>query len=167
MSKQKLPYTMEDVMKVKAGLGNDHVNKSDLFRKALKMLPMTPQHAALATGLSRRYLASLASDMAERGYVRRLDDGRYEFVFSPPTRKQKIPTFTKKKNQPIVFSAKRDRGAWAGKDGETVEEFLARGGEIDRSPTDFKFERLTDAEIRANLGRPTSGHQMPTSPRTW
>lgn len=160
--KVELPYTMDDVKAVTAKLDMTNRNKASIVRQAVKILPMRIADISIATGHDRRYVTACIGDMVKSGFVRRLPDRRIEYISSPSNNHK-----DRLRDVSMVGGKAKPLSAWAGKEGETVEEFLARGGEIDRSPTDFKFERLTDSEIRENIGRPTSGHQMPTSPRPY
>lgn len=48
---------------------------------------------------------------------------------------------------------------------QSVDEWLADGGVIDRSPTEHKFERLTKADIESAAARGFGGYQTPYSRR--
>ena len=78
-----LPYTIEEVNALKEKLDYSVRQRSQLIRQAIQLLPMRPAHVSRATGISRRHVTGTLSDMASRGYVKRLDDGRYEFVKNP------------------------------------------------------------------------------------
>lgn len=48
---------------------------------------------------------------------------------------------------------------------QSVDEWLADGGVIDRSPTEHKFERLTKSDIESAAARGFGGYQTPYSRR--
>ena len=155
-------YTIEDVMKVKEQLDFNVRQRSQLIRQAIKLLPMRPIHISVATGLNRRHVSGTVSDMLIRGYVRRLDNGCYEYVKSPKnealdkTRDLSIGRKSKMQHDPKVH--------YVG-EAETVEQFLARGGKIDYSDTPGKFENLTHEEIVSRGPVIGMGYQSPISPR--
>lgn len=154
-----LPYTMDDVESVKAKLNFVVRQRSQIVRQAVKLMPMLPMHIAMATGFPRKYVSSTLSDMAGRGYVERLDDGRYSYINSP-----RNEAMDKVRDISVAKPAgQKSDPSRASIVGETVEEFLARGGVIEKCETDLKFERLTRDEIIANTGRVTMGHQSPSS----
>lgn len=154
-----LPYTMDDVEAVRAKLNFGARQRSQLIRQAVKLMPMRPMHIAMVTGLNRRHVSGTLSDMAGRGYVERLDDGRYSYIKSPRNEAiDKVRDFSVSK--PAGQKADPSRASIVG---ETVDEFLARGGVIEKCETELKFERLTRDEIIANTGRVTMGHQSPSS----
>lgn len=155
-------YTLDDVMKVKEQLDFNVRQRSQLIRQAIKLLPMRPIHISVATGINRRHVSGTVSDMLIRGYVRRLDNGCYEYVKSPKnealdkTRNLSIGSKSKIQHDPKVY--------YLGET-ETVEKFLARGGKIDYSGTANKFERLTHEEIVSRGPVIGMGYQSPVSPR--
>jgi hypothetical protein len=151
-------YTLDDVMKVKEQLDFNVRQRSQLIRQAIKLLPMRPIHISVATGLNRRHVSGTVSDMLIRGYVRRLDNGCYEYVKSPKnealdrTRDLSIGRKSKMQHDPKVH--------YAG-EAETVEQFLTRGGKIDYSDTVAKFEKLTHEEIISKVAVVSIGYQSP------
>lgn len=154
----KAPYTLADVEEVKAKLDFSAKQRSQLIRQAVKLLPMRPVHISIATGIERRHVSGTLSDMRMRGYVRRLDDGRYEFVSDPKNQAVREVRKASISSTVALKSARVEKvDPWKAMQGETVEEFLARGGNIDYSGTAHKFERLTDKDIsQAIKRRPTS-----------
>lgn len=162
----KLPYTLDDVLALKDSLDFSARQRSQLIRQAVKLLPMRPVHISIATGIERRHVSGTLSDMRMRGYVRRLDDGRYEFVSDP---KNQAVREVRKASISQAFSGKTVRAEkvdpWKAMQGESVESFLANGGKIDYSETPIKFERLTHEEIVSKVGVVSIGYQSPISAR--
>lgn len=151
-----LPYTIDEVDALKEKLDYSVRQRSQLIRQAIKLLPMRPAHVSRATGISRRHVTGTLSDMASRGYVKRLGDGRYEFVKNP---RNEALAKIRQLNAASVPTKQAD--TWASQPGETVEEFLARGGQIDYSATVVKFENLTHEEIIGKSGVVPMGYQSP------
>lgn len=155
-------YTIDDVMKVKEKLDFSVRQRSQLIRQALKLLPMRPVHVVLATGLERRHVSATMSDLTKNEYLKRLQNGCYEYIRSPRNealdrvRNISIGKGSSPRSEPKI--------AFAG-EAETVEQFLARGGKIDYSDTANKFERLTHEEIVSRGPVIGMGHQSPVSPR--
>lgn len=154
--RDELPYTIDDVEALKDKLDFNARQRSQLIRQAIKLLPMRPMHIAIATGLHRKHVSGTISDMLQRGYVKKREDGCYEFVKSP-----KNEALAKMRQVNAASIPVKPTDAWASKQGETVEEFLANGGKIDYSDTVAKFERLTHEEIISKVGIVSIGYQSP------
>ena len=155
-------YTIDDVMKVKEKLDFNVRQRSQLIRQAIKLMPMRPIHISVATGLNRRHVSGTVSDMLIRGYVRRLDNGCYEYVNSP-----KNEALDRTRNLSIGKGSKLQHDPKPSYSGpaQTVEDFLAKGGKIDYRDTANKFEHLTHEEIVSRGPVIGMGHQSPVSPR--
>lgn len=151
-------YTLDDVMKVKDQLDFNVRQRSQLIRQAIKLLPMRPIHISVATGLGRRHVSGTISDMLIRGYVERHDNGCYAYVKSP-----KNEALDKTRNLSIGSKSRlmHDPKPNYHGEGETVEDFLARGGKIDYSDTVAKFEKLKHEEIISKTGVVSIGYQSP------
>lgn len=156
--KSELPYTMDDVKAVTEKLDMTNRNKASIVRQAVKILPMRISDISIATGMDRKYVTACIGDMVKSGFVRRLADRRIEYISSPSNNHK-----DRLRDVSMVGGKARPLSAWAGKEGETVEEFLARGGVIEKCETELKFERLTRDEIIAKTGRVTMGYQSPSS----
>lgn len=153
-------YTMAEVEDVKekvAGVTGSHAYR---IREALKLLPMRPIHVAYVTDVERRTATKSLSWMVEAGNVERLEDGRYKFMKDPKVAGKEVL-----RNMSISRRRMHEEASSYEGEAETIEEFLARGGVIERCATPFKFERLKHDEIIANNGRVTMGHQSPSSAR--
>lgn len=140
--RDELPYTIEDVDALKDKLDFNARQRSQLIRQAIKLLPMRPMHIAMATGLHRKHVSGTISDMLQRGYVKKREDGCYEFVKSP--KNEAIDTM---RNMSIGSQKPAKVDAWKDIEAETVEEFIARGGVIDRTPYRAHFENLKHEDI--------------------
>lgn len=143
--------------------------------------PATNAQLSKAMGITSREGSRAMSDMLMRGYVTRGDDSLYAFKCNPvPVQKmtaeqrreaeriksqrkrdrlRRITAVAKPKRAPdkMTVVVKREPTKPEPVKAQTVEEWLAAGGKIDRSPTVNKFERLTDNDIsQAIKRRPTS-----------
>lgn len=159
--RDELPYTIEDVESLRDKLDFNARQRSQLIRQAIKLLPMRPMHIAMATGLHRKHVSGTISDMLQRGYVKKREDGCYEFVKSP--KNEAIDTM---RNMSIGSQKAAKVDAWKDVEAETVEEFMARGGVIDRTPYRANFENLKHEDIEGKTGCVPMGYLSPIRQRS-
>lgn len=153
-------YSPEAVQRVSDTIDRDVRQRSQLIRNAVKMLSMTRKDVIQVTGYSRQFVSDAMADMCKRGHIRKLDDGRYEYLKSP-------------KNEPLMRSViasimeAKIASQWGDMKGESVEDFLARGGMIDTSPTPLKFEHLKESDIATHRNAAGIGHQSPKQTKSF
>ncbi|UWJ04749.2 hypothetical protein CUB19_gp30c [Stenotrophomonas phage CUB19] len=70
-----------------------------------------------------------------------------------------------RKPDAMTIKVKRDSQPIDNSPKQTVDEWLADGGVIDRSPTEHKFERLSHEEIMGGAKRGFGGYQSPMNRR--
>jgi hypothetical protein len=157
-------------------------NTSQKIRDLLKKEDMTPAQICRELGLKSDRAYQHLRDMIPGGYIAKNVNGTYRWLKdpAPPMSEEEK---NRKKNErrraqraanppaprpirrastmPIVIRKPQPQCV---KPSQTVEEWLANGGVIDRSPTQSRFERLTTEDILARSGV-AIGFQMPKSPR--
>lgn len=131
--------------------------------------PMVNAQVAEAIGEPPKETSRAMFDMKRRGYIRRSDDGSFTFVSHPPKRVYLTPAeYTAKiaaekrkresriaiaksklaiKSKPMTVVKAKEKPEPMPVKAQTVDEWLAEGGVIDRSPTPLPFERLSRADI--------------------
>lgn len=168
----KKPYTYQVARSLKQqnrGFDLSKVSFSQQVRDQLKKKDMRPAEIADAIGSTSQKVFTSLRDSCTAGYVQKAADGTYKFVRDPVQkvamskeeryrrqreyrdRKAAEEGRTRNPRRPVkpytVIEPKKV--TWMG-DYQTVEEWVAAGGVIDRSPTPNRFERLTDENILTN-----------------
>ncbi len=159
-SERETPYSDADVEAVRTKIEGMEGCLADKIRAAVKLMPMHPRHIVIATGYTKKTINGSLFDMARRGYIERLEDGRYSFV-KDPSLKPRNRGRDIMRNVSVASAKPEKVDAWKDAEGETVEAFLARGGKIDYSETIHKFENLTHEEITQKVGLVSIGYQSP------
>lgn len=164
-SERDVPYSDAEVEAVRFKIEGMDGSLADKIRAAVKILPMHPRHVAIATSYTKKVISGSLFDMAKRGYIERLEDGRYSFVRNPQAT-QRNKGRDAMRNISIAKPKTEKVDSWKDLEGETVDKFLARGGVIDRSPFVAKFENLNHDEIEKTRPAVGMGYQSPYSRRT-
>lgn len=159
-SERETPYSDADVEAVRVKIEGIKGSLADKIRAAVKIMPMQPRHIVIATGYTKKTINGSLFDMVKRGYIERLEDGRYSFV-KDPSLKPRNRGRDIMRNVSVAKAKPEKVDAWKDAEGETVESFLARGGKIDYSDTPNKFENLTHEEIEAKGAVIPMGYQSP------
>ncbi len=156
----EVPYTIEEIEKVRASVSNLTIGLSEKIRIAVNILPMTPKHIAVATGATLPGVHGSLFGMAKRGLVERMEDGRYKFVKEPILQKKNRGQ-EKLRNLSIAKEPQKKVDAWKDQEGQSVEDWIANGGVIDRTPFSAKFENLTHEEIAGKVVGVPMGYLSP------
>jgi hypothetical protein len=186
----KKPYQYKvarDLKPQNRGFNTVIVTLSERIRNLLEASgPLVNAQVAEALGEPPKETSRAMFDLKRRGYIHRSDDGLFTFISHPPKRvyltpaeyTAKIAEEKKKKaarlqaavskvagrGKAITVAAKKPQAhRFSTMKGETVEEYLARGQKIDRSPTIPKFERLTAEDIASSSFRAASTSQIRTA----
>lgn len=186
----KRPYKYQVVRELKEqhrGFGLKS-NTSQKIRDLLKEEDMTPGQIGAELAVKVETVYQHMRDMIPGGYIAKNPNGTYRWLKDPkppmteqeraekrrerrrakraagainprvkpakPRHERMVPITIKK---PVVTSS--------GKPAQTVDEWLAQGGVIDRSPTPVRFERLTQKDISSHdyRGRPSSVQRVARS----
>lgn len=152
------------------------MSTAEKIREQLKIRQMAPAEIAQTIGITTERCYQGLRDMLGT-YVAKMGDGTYMWLRDPKKamtdeEKNAKRRARKKPEAPKVSQSIRQRPiqirrapvvSYEGPR-QSVEEWLAAGGVIDRSPTQSRFERLTTDEILSRQGV-AIGFQMPKSPR--
>lgn len=135
------------------------MSTAEKIREQLKIRQMAPAEIAQAIGITTERCYQGLRDMLGT-YVAKMGDGTYMWLRDPKKamtdeEKNAKRRARKKTEAPKVSQAIRQRpiqirrAPVASYEGprQSVEEWLAAGGVIDRSPTQSRFERLTASDI--------------------
>lgn len=154
-------------------------NTSQKIRDLLKKEDMKPAQICRELGLKSDRAYQHLRDMIPGGYIVKNINGTYRWLKDPAPpmseeeknrkknerrraqRAANPPRPVRRTTMPIVI---RKAQPQCTKPSQTVEEWEANGGVIDRSPTQSRFERLTTEDILSRSGV-AIGFQMPKSPR--
>lgn len=142
--------------------------------------PISSRLISEKTGVSIQEVRARITEMKKRKFIAMDENGLFIFLRDRITPSQRMSDEKRKeidrnrmrlnrqkaalrRSQSIVVKPKAVKVAFSGP-AQSVEEWLAAGGVIDRSPTQSRFERLTTDEILSRQGV-AIGFQMPKSPR--
>lgn len=151
-------YTPEKCAEFRARIGDDCLHRAERIRRLLKIEKMTSADIAMILIERPKLVRASIHDLRLRGVVVVTEDGKFAYDDNAVNRSID--------NKRAMSIGNKDRRAiqWDGQ-AETVEEFLARGGMIDTSPTPLKFERLTKDTLAPRSNNVGMGHQSPHQPR--
>lgn len=148
--------------------------------------PISSDRIAMGTGLALKVVRSRVSEMKKRGMLVRDDNGLYsmgrELICRPSKRTEEDKrrdardasrrrrareralreSKRPKESTPMTVVKVKEKAEPKAVKAQTVDEWLAEGGVIDRSPTPLPFERLSRADIDTSY-RAASTAQLRTT----
>lgn len=164
------------------------VSKAQQIRDWLKEHgPATNAQVSAGVGIKPKASSNTLFDMKKRGYVSRSEDGFFTFIRDPEpvqamsqearreawrlncqrqrdkARRAAPPKLPSAKKFAIKEPVKREAAQPVIVKYQTVDEWLAQGGVIDRSPTPLPFERLSRDDIASGMLRASSTAQLRTT----
>lgn len=160
-------------------------NTSQNIRNTLKIQELTPAQIASKLSLKTDNVYQHMRDMIHSGYIAKNEDGTYQWIKdpAPPMTEQErlakrrerdrlkraahasTPRPKVRHERMVPITIKKPVEDANGKPAQTVDEWLAEGGKIDRSPTPVRFERLTKQDIASHdyRGRPSAVQRVARS----
>jgi hypothetical protein len=156
------------------------LNITAVVRECIKAHgPISAKRIVEETGVSIQEVRARITEMKKRKFIAVDENGLFTFLRDRITPSQRMSDEKRKEidrnrmrlarqkealRRSQVISVKPKVAFKFAGPAQTVEEWLASGGVIDRSPTQSRFEHLTTEEIMSRSGV-AMGFQMPKSPR--